>query len=452
MMQNLRKAQTMSQILPLTNGLFSHMNYTFRAEVTKGNLDIQFLAGYSKRNPSPIVEMIQGTYGQKLTDAELTTLAGVILEMYKEKWDKLGSIYDIQYDPIHNYLDEWEDEKDETVNKDLASSQIDTTTYGKISSVTGTRSDTGSSSTVVTEDSTRTRTDNLTKTETHNIHNAETLTNNLSEQTSYGKTDTRTDNLKEETSYGKTETRTDNLTETNTYGKTDTMTDNLTRGEQRSETDTGSNSNTQSVWAFNAASSSNTNSDSGSNSDTKTMNDTVQNTGTETHVLSGSDGRTNTGTQATAGSGKDTVDNTGTQANVSSGSDTTTNTGTRTTSSDVTGSITTGDTGTETIVNDNDAETRVSSILSRTTSTTDTLSGSDSLAKSGTGSEDVTTDQNRSGRHFGNIGNLTSQKMILEEINLWKWNYVKEILSDVKEFCTLPVYLNATEWQLVDQP
>ena len=35
----------------------------------------------------------------------------------------------------------------------------------------------------------------------------------------------------------------------------------------------------------------------------------------------------------------------------------------------------------------------------------------------------------------------TFQKQIKEEIELWKWNYVATILSDVKEFCCLPVYL-----------
>ena len=473
----------MKQILPLTDGLFNHMNYTFRTEVTKTALDLQFLANYGKRNPSPIVEMIQDEYGTVMDSAKLTTLAGVIVEMYKEKWDKLGDIYDIQYDPIHNYLDQWNDRSSEVIDRDTSKQELDNVTYGKTDSLSTTRSDTGTTVTNVTDDNTRTITDDLTKTETRNMRDSTLRTDNLSEQTTYGRTDTTTDNLSEEISYGKTETRTDNLTETNTYGKTDTRTDNLTdattfgksetrtdnltQGEQKTESVTGSNSNTDSVWAFNSSNASNTDASSGSNSNSTTINDTIQNTGTqtnassgtdstnhtgtETHALSGSDGRTNTGTQATADSGKDTTTNTGTQATVSSGSDSISNTGTRTTATDMTGTLTTRDAGTKTVVDDRDVANTVNAMSSRTISSIDTLGGTDSTARSGSGTEDVTTNKSRDGSHFGNIGNLTSQKQILEEINLWKWNYVKEILSDVKEFCTLPVYLNASEWQLVDQ-
>ena len=101
---------------------------------------------------------------------------------------------------------------------------------------------------------------------------------------------------------------------------------------------------------------------------------------------------TNTGTQTTDGSGTEdvTVTNTGTQTNL--GADVTTGTNSR----------------------------------AGTSSTSD--SGTDSVA--------------RSGRHFGNIGNLTSQKQLKEEIELWKWNYVETILNDAKDFLCLDTYLN----------
>ena len=104
-----RKAQKIKTIIPMTNGIFSHMDYTFRAEVTKVGMDIMFGTNYGQRNPSPVVEGIQSEYDEPLTDNELTSLAALILQVYKPKWDKLGAIYDIEYDPIHNYLDEWED-------------------------------------------------------------------------------------------------------------------------------------------------------------------------------------------------------------------------------------------------------------------------------------------------------------------------------------------------------
>ena len=419
MLRTLRKAQKIKQILPLTDGLFTKMSYTFPEGVSKANLDLMFLSNYGLRNPSPIVEMIQGEYGEKLTSEELTQLAGSITQMYQDRWDKLGQIYNIEYDPIHNYLDEWEDTSEETLDGDTSRTETGSITYGKTQTETIIRTDNLTTRDVLDEDSTRTRTDDLTKTETHNLANSSS----------------RTDNLSEETTYGKSDTRTDNLTENKTYGRTDTRTDNLldTHSDSNSIIDSGTGSS--SVYGFNSASAVPTDSSTSGNTRTETLGGTIANTGTQAIAASGSDGQTNTGTQTNASSGKDT----------------TTNTGTRTTSGTDTGTLTTADTGTETIVDGKDSTRTVTNTGNRTTGDQMSTGGLDSTSKSVTGTEDATTNRERSGRHFGNIGNLTSQKMILEEISLWKWNYMQEILNDVKEFCTLPVYLNASEYQLVDQ-
>lgn len=448
----MQKAQKMKQILPLTNGLFGHMNYTFRAEVTKANLDIQFLANYGQRNPSPIVEMIQSDYGQVLSDSELTTLAGVILEMYKEKWDKLGAIYDIEYDPIHNYLDQWSEDLDESRNGSSSGSSLENTTYGHQISDSIMRRDETHETRLVTEDNTRTRTDDLTKTETRNLENEETRTDNLTERTTYGKTDTRTDNLEEEVTYGKTDTRTDNLTEEVTYGKSNQRTDNLTHGISGSEVTTPNTTEGTDVYAFNSSTGLNSQDVHTTGTSTLSYNNRQNtDTGTQTDTLSGKDTTKDTGTQATVLSGSDTTENTGTQSVASSGSDSTVNTGTRTTVNENTGTITTADEGTETTVDDKSQSLAGDTSYTRNISDVTGHSGIDSVSSTKSGTETLAIDKDRSGRHFGNIGNLTSQKQILEEINLWKWNYVKDILSDVKEFCTLPVYLNATEWRLVNQ-
>jgi len=157
-----RERQKIRTVIPKTNGIFSHMDYTFRAELTKANLDLLFYANYGRRSPSPIVETVQDEPGEVLSDAELTALAALILEMYRVKWDKLGDVYDIEYDPIHNYLDTWEDENNGTKNESETDAYTRTDTYG------------------------------------HTV----------------GDTNLRTDNLTETVTYGKTETRTDNLTET----------------------------------------------------------------------------------------------------------------------------------------------------------------------------------------------------------------------------------------------
>lgn len=42
--------------------------------------------------------------------------------------------------------------------------------------------------------------------------------------------------------------------------------------------------------------------------------------------------------------------------------------------------------------------------------------------------------------HLGNIGNITTQQLITQEIELWRWNYIQSVLNDVKDFLTIPVY------------
>lgn len=386
-MWQMKKAQKIKKIFPKTNGLFNHMNFTFMTGVSKNSLDLMFLANYGERNPSPIVEGVQSTRDAVLTNEDLTALATVIVEMYSNRWTKLGAIYGIQYDPIHNYLDEWEDTSTETVDGETSDTGTETHTYGKTTTETQIRTDNLREEVEGELDKTSTRTDDLTKTETHDLE--------------------------------KTNLRTDNLSESKTYGRTDTRTDNLM----------------------------NTHSDSNSIADVGTANENVFGFNSSTAVPASSSGSGNTRTETLGG----TIANTGTQANVASGSDGKTNTGTQTNKLDDEGTITVADEGTSTTVDEQTDSRTTTNTGTRTTGTQGATGGSDGVSSSKSSTEDVVTDKDRSGRHFGNIGNLTSQKQILEEIELWKWNYMQEILNDVKEFCTLPVYLHSSEWSLVDQ-
>ena len=300
----------------MTNGIFNHIPFNFRQEVSKDTLDVMFIASFGKRNPSPILETIQETYGEKLDDFKLTTLGLLIACTYSEKWEKLGAIYDLEYDPIHNYLDDWSDNQN-------------------------------------TEES-----------------------SNTSESTS--------DSLTKGTSVIKDLTRTDDLEDKIEYGRKTTRTDDLLQHETGTESSEGTGSNRNSVYAFNSG---NTPSDadennSSSTSDNSTEND-IANSGTQDIELSGADTRKNTGTQTVY----ETLENTGTD---------------------------------------------------RRSVTKESEGGS-------------TGERTRTGRHFGNIGNITTQKQILEEINIWKWNYVNAVLDDVKEFLTLPVYLTHLQWYEEDE-
>ena len=373
----MKKPKTMQEIIPLINGIFGHMNYNFRAEVSKTTLDFQFGSNYAKKNPSPIIERVMGDDTGEMSDAKLTFLAQMILETYKPKWDKMGDIYDIEYDPIHNFLDEWEDTSAE--ERDLTGSTQDTETveYGKREVLDKTRTDNLANAETTTYNTNNTRTDNLTELETRNL--------------------------------GSSSSRTDNLMETDTFGHTSTRTDNLIEVVDEDGTNSETGSGADNVYGFNSATAVGKDTNSSSNSGSDTLDRTTTNTGTQATAEGGNNTKANTGTQSTTGTDTGTVTtaNTGTMQNAQTG--------------------TVGVSGTNTGTQDIDQ--------------TVTQSGVDTTRDTGSTHDVETTDRDRSGRHFGNIGNLTSQKQIKEEIDLWRWNYVNMILDDVKDFCCLPVYL-----------
>ena len=47
----------------------------------------------------------------------------------------------------------------------------------------------------------------------------------------------------------------------------------------------------------------------------------------------------------------------------------------------------------------------------------------------------------RTSTHTGNIGNLTTQQLMTQEIKLWEWNFIQTVLGDLCVFATLPIYL-----------
>lgn len=89
-----------------------------------------------------------------------------------------------------------------------------------------------------------------------------------------------------------------------------------------------------------------------------------------------------------------------------------------------------------------------------TNANTGTQGVSGTVADTGSNSRDTdevrnisgTEERTRSGSHSGNIGNITTQKMFKEEIELRQWNIVYQMMKDVADFCTLPIYLR--EWEL----
>lgn len=167
---------------------------------------------------------------------------------------------------------------------------------------------------------------------------------------------------------------------------------------------------------------------------------TVDNTGT----------LTNTGTQTNAG----IIDNTGTQGVAG----TKLNTGTqqnagqlnRTLNDKIFGFNSAASQGeNDHITSETSSNTRTDNLTETTNSTrTDNLSEeqsftrTDNLTRTDALKEETDDDytRNRDYTRTGNIGNITYQKMLREEIELWQWSFIRQVLDDVKDFCSLSIY------------
>ena len=69
---------------------------------------------------------------------------------------------------------------------------------------------------------------------------------------------------------------------------------------------------------------------------------------------------------------------------------------------------------------------------------TDVQSGTSSNSE--TSSNDTTGQRSREYTKTGNIGNISTQKLLNEELDLWKYNFILEIMRDVANFVSLPIY------------
>lgn len=75
-----------------------------------------------------------------------------------------------------------------------------------------------------------------------------------------------------------------------------------------------------------------------------------------------------------------------------------------------------------------------------TTTNTGTQAESGSNTYSETGGDDTSGTRNREYTKEGNIGNISTQKLLNEELELWKYNFIYEMMRDVANFVSLPIY------------
>lgn len=81
-----------------------------------------------------------------------------------------------------------------------------------------------------------------------------------------------------------------------------------------------------------------------------------------------------------------------------------------------------------------------------TVSNAGTKQNTGTVTNSGSNTTDSTEEtqreftRERSVTHIGNIGNLTTQQLLTQEVEFWQWNFIIQMLSDVADVITLPIY------------
>lgn len=405
-------------LFPLVDGLFSHIDFTFW-DFTAGELDIQLLSRCGFRRVAPIVRIIRGDVplNQKLTQPQLEQLGTMLLKAYGPKWLRLSQLNSLEYDILKNYVDEYhevlkdDDSTEESKVANKADRAFDST---KLASATGSNSTQNASN---TNESESTRLDNFLSEFSRSSSDSTTRTDNLTES-----------KIEAEDSDS---TRTDNLTDARTFTETGSNTHqggDYAEGVSRQLTRSGTQSGSSGIYGFDS---------SVSVPDSDSSNITSD---TESETIS----KTFTGAKSDAISkgGTDSIDHTGSQRNVSGidKSSTKNNSGTQSIAESISVSDTTNNT-------DNQTNTTTSEGTSNTSNESRQNAVSNSDTQRGSASQldesaiiSRALNRVRSYSHKGNIGNFTPQQLIKQEIELWRWNFIDEVLNDVKDFISIPIY------------
>ena len=491
----MRHPSRVLEVLPLVNGLFAHMDYTFW-DFTSQELDILMQSRFGQRPVAPLIDIIQGPPSdpfaprQQLSDAQLTQLASIILHTFKNKWDRLGAIHSLEYDVLKNYLDEYtevlRDDTDastlretERADENSEVSRLSTTsgTEGEQANVssnesTNRRSDDFSSEFARVSKDSQVRVDDLEESKVRSESTSEAKVDDLeeskvrSESTSINKAD------ESEEAYSKsvdgTQTRTDNLTDATVGSGSNNKTisgGNYAENTQRNLTSSGTEGNESGLYGFNSdlPVGDSTSDTTASKTEAETIAKTIAGQRTENVSLSDNTSVTHTGTQGTVSdtdeSGNKSITETQSTDTDVDESYVKSNTGTQSTDTDVDEAYIKANKGSQNIEEDTS--------ISDTTHTTDEQEntsiahGASSASNSSTSTTDSDSESNKSAVsrlndsvivntalsraresiHKGNIGNLTPQQLITQEIELWRWNFIDEVMSDIKSMITIPIYI-----------
>lgn len=209
-------------------------------------LDLGYYTHSAQKLISPVVFDVSGNIENivnnsdlsELTTEQRTAIAGMIYNIFNRKWSKLWNVYQITYDPQHNYVME----ETETIDRDVSRAGTDGGTVNTAN--TGTIADSGSEGGTVTTvtdgetTNTGTQSNNGTSNTEDGIFGFNSSISVGSDTSDNQNSNVRTDNLASTNDETVIETR--NLTDgnTRTLNTTDLETRNLTHSDSESEDST----------------------------------------------------------------------------------------------------------------------------------------------------------------------------------------------------------------------
>lgn len=90
----------------MTNGIFTALNQLdvpWKNEITADLLDLHYFGNHSgEKIISPLIHKLLDENGN-LTQARILTIANILFTQNKNQWERLYSLYKLEYNPIENY-------------------------------------------------------------------------------------------------------------------------------------------------------------------------------------------------------------------------------------------------------------------------------------------------------------------------------------------------------------
>lgn len=201
------------------NDIFSYMTDApwSVAGSAPADINLMLLSTFGTAKVSRAVDLVSA--GDVLTPAETERLADLILQKYREQWNRLFKTLSLSYEPIENYdrREETTDQRKNTGTQKINDNTETTNTYGRTNEQLDTRTETHSGTNTTETESNNSRFGFDSDAATPVEKNVGTMTERPGELITNGGGIKSTDGGNDSQRAVKTNTRTDDLTEDYTH-------------------------------------------------------------------------------------------------------------------------------------------------------------------------------------------------------------------------------------------